>query len=227
VPSDFTITFRKPMVIFNGECYEKSFAAILVSGGVHPRFCISTVSQDKIINRKAIITASEDNTLKELDGAPAVEFLDSLGIVKKGRAVGLIGTIPLVIDFKDGTQPIVRLMSEVTPEGYLVLGGAAPVGCTLMIGGMDYDNVMQTLSEVVKEATREPCDVLLLFSCMTRNFILGLDNMDEINFARSNISGVPFLFTYSGGELCPVQGSEGSGGLTNRFHNLTLAVCIL
>jgi hypothetical protein len=43
-----------------------------------------------------------------------------------------------------------------------------------------------------------------------------------------NGTGIPFQFTYSGGEICPVYEKEKhDGATTNRCHNDTFTVCVL
>ncbi|MDR3331350.1 MAG: FIST C-terminal domain-containing protein [Synergistaceae bacterium] len=226
-PSDFTIGHRSPQVIYNGETYQGSMAIVLMSGNLNPRFFLSGVSEKKISNRKAVVTASEDNILKEINGTPAAEFLDSLGLLlNDGSIAGAMGLVHLVMNFPDGTPPVIRVIQELTPEGYLKMGGLVPVNSTLAVAALDYDDVIKSLSDVMKEARRDPCDLLFIISCMARNFALGLDDMDEINLVRATIKdGTPFLFTYTSGEFSPVQRHDGT--TATRHHNVTLVACAL
>jgi hypothetical protein len=69
-------------------------------------------------------------------------------------------------------------------------------------------------------------DFLLIASCITRNFILGWDNMAEIELIQSSLGKKsPFLFVYVAGEFCPVYDADGKS--INRFHNTTLISCAL
>jgi hypothetical protein len=222
MPSDFTTEFRKPLVIYNGEVYSDSLAIVLVSGNVNPKFTLSVISPHRTIKQRAIVTASEGNILKKVNDELAVNFIRSLGLLKDNNAMELRAT-PFVLHFNDGAPPALRVIGGVTPEGYLFLGGTAPVGCAITVGAIEYDDVMETATSVAADVGRNPGDFLLVISCMTRNFVMGLDNMDEINHFRATLGGeVPFLFMYTAGELCPV---EAKGTSINRYHNLTLVTC--
>jgi len=221
-PSDFGTFFRKPLVIFNGEGRRDSFAAVLVSGNINPKFTLSSIPGNKIMKRRAIVTASKANVLKEVNGIPVLEYMKSLGLERNGQIAG-VQTIPLVVDFNDGTPPGVYAIYAQTPEGHVVLGGAVPVNSTIGIGTLDDKDVMETIARFEDAVTEEDHDFLMVISCAVRNFALGWDNMAEIDHFRSRLGEAPFLFTYAGGEICPVQGAD--GGLLNRFHNTALAGC--
>ncbi|MDR3280452.1 MAG: FIST C-terminal domain-containing protein [Synergistaceae bacterium] len=222
MPSDFTTEFRKPLVIYNGEAYADSLAIVLVSGNVSPKFTLSAISTNKTIKMRAIVTASEGNILKKINDELSVSFIRSLGLFKDDNTMALRAT-PIVLHFDDGAPPALRVIGGVTPEGYLFLGGTAPVGCAITIGAVGYDDIMETASIATADVTRNRSDFLLVISCMTRNFVMGLDNMDEINHFRATLGGdIPFLFMYTAGELCPV---EAKGAFINRYHNLTLVTC--
>jgi hypothetical protein len=114
-----------------------------------------------------------------------------------------------------------------TPEGHVSLGGAAPINSTLGIGSLNADDVMDGTEYVVRESLKNSsgCGCLLLYSCIVRNFVLGYDNGAEIEKVQScGGNEIPYLFAYSGGEICPVY-TQG-GQLVNRFHNMRAVSCI-
>jgi hypothetical protein len=66
---------------------------------------------------------------------------------------------------------------------------------------------------------------MLIFSCIGRYFAQGFNTTAEMDKAREILGESPFSLVYSGGELCPVYGKDGS--LTNRSHNDTMVICIV
>ncbi|MDR1483160.1 MAG: FIST C-terminal domain-containing protein [Synergistaceae bacterium] len=225
VPSDYTTNFRLPLVIFNGETYQDSCAIVLLSGSVRPRFFSSAIPEDKVLKRKAIVTESDGNYLKSINGTLASEFIESHGIIERGNIWGS-KVIPFIIDFNDGTPCIVRVLNMITREGYLILGGEAQENSTIGFGMFDSDDIIDTASCLIDAISETSHDCLLIASCVTRNFILELDNDAEIELFRSRLGNdSPFLFLYGGGEVYPAI--CGDKNCSNRFHNLTLVCCAL
>jgi hypothetical protein len=65
----------------------------------------------------------------------------------------------------------------------------------------------------------------LVFSCIGRSFVLGLNNEAELAQVDQLLSAyAPYQMTYSGGEICPLIGSDGKW--KNRFHNDTFTACV-
>jgi hypothetical protein len=171
------------------------------------------------------VSESVENYLKKINGAPAVEFMETHGMAKGDSTWGA-KVIPFVIDFNDGTPWTVRVLNMITPDGFLILGGKARVNSTIGLSAVDSGDIISTASDLLDAVSAENHDFLIIASCVTRNFILELDNAAEIAMFRSGLgSGHPFLFLYTGGEICPAA-RDGDKYL-NRFHNLTLTCCAL
>jgi hypothetical protein len=155
------------------------------------------------------------------------DYLAGLGLTRdaQGNLVG-INAYPFILDFNDGTQPIIRVMFAVTPDGSAVCGGKMPVGATLTVGTINGDEVLRASAEILTTA-REAAGgrVMLIFSCIGRYFAQGFNTTAEMDKTREIMGESPFSLAYSGGELCPVYGKN--GGLTNRSHNDTMVICIV
>lgn len=223
---DHTKDYHTSQTICNGEAYEGSLSMVIVGGNVSPKFLIASLSEKKTLKQNAVITKSEANILKEVNGIPVIRYMESLGLTKDGQIEGP-STIPFIVDFNDGTKPSIRAIFAQTPEGYAVCGGVMPENSTLSIGLLDYHEVIQTTHEIEKEILAEnKTNALLLFSCVGRNYALGLKTKDEMNEIINSLgTKIPFQLSYSGGEICPLYDNDGK--LKNRFHNDTIIACLL
>ncbi|MDR1020045.1 MAG: FIST C-terminal domain-containing protein [Synergistaceae bacterium] len=230
MPVDNNSDYRDAQVIFDGDAYRDRYAFALVSGNVSPRFFMASISTERVFSQKGVVTSSAGNQVKSLNGRPVIEYLESLGL-KRSEDGGIAGvnSFPFVLDYNDGTLPVVRVIFAITPEGYAVCGGDIPEGAILSVGRIDRDEVLSTTTRLVSDvlATEKP-DCVLMFSCVGRYFIQGYDPTSEIRRVKELMEKacVPYQFTYSGGELCPVSSNTGER-LTNRNHNDTFVMCVL
>jgi hypothetical protein len=219
-PADFTTFMRSPRVLFNGEAFPDRAGIVLVEGNVKPRFHVFPVDASKRIRQKAIITESEGNIVKQVNGMPVLEFMESLGLCFEGRVTGT-HTIPLFIDRWDGSTPMVRAIQSQTPEGWLVLCGKAPVESTLGIGAIDQRHILEGVRRVSLRMKVLSPDVFVLYSCLSRNIVLGFNYAAEAEAVRQELAGqVPYIFAYTSGEICPLPLKDGRW--RNEYHNMSL-----
>jgi hypothetical protein len=229
---DHNIDYHDSQVICNGEAYRDRYAFVLLAGGVKPRFFIGSISPEKIFREKGVVTASNGNQLQTINGRPVVDYLKGIGLTsdEKGTIIG-VNTFPFIVDYNDGTMPVVRAIFAQTPEGYAVCGGDIPVGATLGVGVMDAQEVIATTQKSLSSTLAlQNINCVLMFSCIGRYFALGYSPMREINEVRELMeeTRIPYQFTYSGAELCPVYEKERHEDLIiNRNHNDTIVICVL
>jgi hypothetical protein len=221
--ADYASSMRTPRVIFNGEVYDDRLAIIAISGDIHPEFRLVSLNKSKILKRKATVTASEGSILKEINEMPASQYLSSLGLIKEGKVP--INAIPLVVQRTPEVPPVVRALTKCSEEGHAFLAGDAPVGSTLSIGSIDRDDVISTASQFPDQIELEQYHCALIASCVVRNFVLGLDNMDEVALIQSHIGDkIPYLFSYSSGEICPARMPDGQW--FNCYNNMAIMCCV-
>ncbi len=223
---DHTLTLDKSYTLLNGRVEKASASLVLVYGDVHPRFFLKVISEEKIQKQKAIITDSEGGTLREVNGMPLMQYMEMLG-VSKNNGIENIGVVPFIVKYNDGTPPVARVIYTITPEGHALCGGKMPVGSTLAVGRLDVDDIRNTAWRTVTEAMGgETPNALLMFPCVARNVVLGVDYLTEVDIVRQTLGDAfPYLLAYAGGELCP--DTDDSGRLLNRFHNFTFVACAL
>lgn len=224
---DHNEDYRDSRVILNGESWSDRFAMLLIHGDVDPAFYIGTISDEKLFQEKGVVTASKGNQLQTVNNAPIIDYLLSLGLSKNedGSIVG-INSFPIIVDYNDGTMPVVRAMFAITPEGYAVCGGNIPVGSTISIGSFDAREIIETTDKTVGAALdAKRHSVMLMYSCVGRFFTQGYESRAEFETMQRRMEGssVSYLAAYSGGELCPVYRADGK--TVNRNHNNTFVIC--
>jgi len=224
---DHTTQYNQMQALCNGVVSPDAMTILLIGGAVSPRFFCTSIEKSKIWQHSAVVTKSEGNVLMEVNNIPMPQFLESVGLAKDGVIAASINTFPFVLDYNDGTPAITRAALGVTPEGYCVCGGLVPMGTTLSVSTFDRADVLSSAAQALdKVLSVGEGRVLLMFSCIGRNNSLGADTDAEMALVRERLdTRLPYLFVYSGGEFCPVQGADGRE--TNRFHNDTLTACLL
>jgi hypothetical protein len=211
-------------MIYRGEHYRDRMALILAYGPVNPRFYLATISKDRILNKAALITASEGHILKEVNGRPVVEYFESLGLTKASETSYAMTSLPFMLDYGDGTPPVSKVFIGLNENKYAICAGVMPEGSTLYIGVFDKGDVLFTTGETADEAlSGKTPQGMLIYSCISRSMSLGSDLLAELNLVSQKAGETPFMMAYSGGELCPTRINKGTA--VNRFHNNTFIVC--
>jgi hypothetical protein len=133
---------------------------------------------------------------------------------------------PLIVDYNDGPQPVLRVRFSLTPEGHAICGGDIPTGATLNISSIDSDEILRADRELIAAIERDGMGSCALFNaCIGRYFVLGYDSELEINtISGHDWHGMPYAMSYVGGEICPVV--LRGGKTINRNHNQTFIACV-
>ena len=223
--TDHTEDYHHAQTIFGGQAYATRMALICMSGNVNPRFSIYAMPKENAITQKAVITKSKDNRLMCVNGKPFLEYMQSLGITVTNGSIGGIDTIPLMVDYNDGTKPVCRVMFRVDEEGHAICGGKMPEGSFLSIYTLGINDIVAAGENYVNEMNRiESKSGILAYTCISRTLLLGLDAEAEMAAVRSGLTGVaPYMIAYVSGEICPT--SDVGGTMTNRLHNYSLISC--
>ncbi|MDR0350791.1 MAG: FIST C-terminal domain-containing protein [Coriobacteriales bacterium] len=222
---DNTIDYHKSRVIFRGKASTDRLAFVALYGDLKPRFFLATISHESIFEEKGVVTSSDGNQLKTVDGKSAVDFLKSKGLAtdENGIIEG-VNSFPYIVDFNDGNPPVIRVIFATTPEGNAVCLGDIPEGSTLSVGHFGEDEMLATTRVQVEAiAADDERHSAIIFSCIGRYFTLVLDPSGEIEEAHGLLDPLDarYTFSYSGGEICPVTSMKDGVSLTNRFHNAT------
>lgn len=222
---DHTEDYSEAQVIFSGEAYTDRCAVVLMHGDIKPKFYIGNVSKERVFSEKGAVTASQGNLLKMVNGAPVLEYLQSLGLeADENGVVTGINTFPLIVDYNDGSLPIARAMIAITPEGYAVCGGKISEGATLSIGAFDPDEIRNTAERIIETALKEnPNSSFIIYSCVGRYFAQGDDLLREAECISQKMKEAKYMFAYAGGEISPVYTRDNN--TSNRSHNISIVIC--
>jgi len=220
---DHNMDYSTAQTIGNGEAFRETAVLGAIYGNLNFSFEIASLNENKIRSQRAIITGAEGNILTSVNGKTALEYLEEIGLTRSELVSGL-GIIPLVVDHKDGTKPVARAVFTLTPDGRAVCGGAMSVGATLAIGRVDMNDVLYTTEKTLKPLV-EKDSVILSYSCIARYLALSANNTAEAEKVREITGDTQYLFTCSGGEICPLPDADGK--LKNYYHNYTNVFCKL
>jgi hypothetical protein len=229
---DDTYDFANCFMVYNGEHYRDRMGLILVFGDVAPQFFIATISKNKIVSDDALVTKSEGHVLLEVNNRPVIEFFERYGLAKAVEAQYALTSLPLMLDYGDGTPPVSKVFISLSPEKHAICAGQIPMGAKLKIGVFDKDDVLLTTGGAIAEAagsfaapSKPAKSAILMYSCISRNMTLGAEQTEEMELVSQKLRGVaPFMMAYSGGEICPTY--VGGSKAVNRFHNNAFIVCV-
>ncbi|MDR2350358.1 MAG: FIST C-terminal domain-containing protein [Deltaproteobacteria bacterium] len=223
VAADVTSGNYIPRIVFDGEPHSHSAAIVLLEGNIRPRFVHYPIVEKDPNFKKAVITDSDGPTIKAIDGQNPMEYLEITGLLRKG-AIKPENILPIFLHRGEGEDPIPRAVFTHTPEGYLIMGGIAPVNTVMEFGNLNVDYVRETINRLCLSALLKLPKMLLAYSCVSRNFTLGFNYSIEMEIVQKHLlDKFHYLFSYSVGEICPVLQKDGT--LKNRFHNMNLIAC--
>jgi hypothetical protein len=224
---DDTSDFRECYMLYKGEHYRDKMSLILCYGEISPKFYLASISEDKLLDRAALITSSEGHILKGVNGKPIVEYFEDLGLTKASETSYAMTSLPFMLDYGDGTPMVSKVFIGFNEQRHAICAGVMPEGSTLYIGVFDKDDVLLTTGKLIKRALEETPhpSVIIGYSCISRSMTLGSDIFAEVDLIQKETAGkVTALLAYSGGEICPTQINETAA--INRFHNNTIVLCV-
>ncbi|MDR2821916.1 MAG: hypothetical protein LBV53_03070 [Mycoplasmataceae bacterium] len=210
------------MTIFNNTFALHNLVLVAISGNVTPKFTIANVEENHIKKERGLITKSCNNIVEEINGASAISYLENIGYENDLNAEGL-SVIPLVLSYPELTLPITRSVFSITKEGWIVLGGDAPMNIPVSISYTNTKDVGDiTENELKKHNESEDFHGCLIYSCIARYHILGLTNNIEYEKCKEILIDKNFVFSYSGGEICPIKTKNGKW--KNFLHNHSIVM---
>jgi hypothetical protein len=161
---------------------------------------------------------------------PAKDYFLTMGLSENDEGNLLFPELfPVIFDLRDGSLPYIRAILANLEDGSVVINGGVKVGATISVSSIDLTD-LQISADKTLEALKPEKDysVAIFHSCAARYFIaFGYDVDLEIRAINKHFSAentVPYIFSYSGGEICPVIHADKT--ITNRVHTFNFTVCI-
>lgn len=225
VASDADMSYSHSHTILNGRAEKKSLVMLLLSGPVEPEFVVTALPDRNIDNRRAVITESSGCLLKKANDMTFQQYFNSIGLFIRDGVDAT--TVPIVVDYGDGSKPVALAIYAITPEGGALIGGEAPEGASFSIGEIDHAGIMETARQSLEQVQRlDKKDGLLMLPCVTRYLMLAPQSEDEMKLIKETLAGsaLPHALFYSGGEVCPIRDRDGKWH--NRHHNYTFSACV-
>jgi hypothetical protein len=227
---DADVKLRNPKTIYRGEAFTNRLALLLLKGPVRPRFFSALFPEKSVFPQDAVITCAKDNQIISINNVPAVLFMENLGIIQRNIS-SVLYAIPLTVDYPDDKEPSsseVVIISDIGEGGTLICSRNIQTGGSLNIGSISEAYVLETasaISQSIKKAGGG--EGLFMFSCFSRTVTLGGDPLGELKVIQRELKdfSVPYLFLYSGGEICPRKTEHGRS--INHFHQYALVACLL
>lgn len=189
----------------------------------------------EVFGPNRIITRSEGNVLRELDGQPALDLYERY--LCADDVAGLPGTAllyPLMIRNPDcGQQELVRTILAVDREARtMTFAGDMPAGWSAQLMRSSFDHLAQGAALAARAAATalggigtgtQASSVAVMISCIGRRLMMGQRTSDEIEAAMAcfppGTAGIGF---YSYGEIAP----HAATGFCD-LHNQTMTIMTL
>jgi len=220
---DNTSDYADSYVVFNDKVERDVYGIIAASGNIRPKFLYASFSPKYILAQTATITKAEGNLLKEVDGFPIIKYMENMGLAENGKVSDILHSIPFILDYAGEGIPVSRVLLSWSEDGFGICGGLMPERTKFSLGTWDKSDVLGTTVRTIESILKnEGVSTLLLYSCLARSYALGTDILSETEIVNNTVSDkVPYIFGYSGGEICPVKDTENA----NSFHNNTVIAC--
>ncbi|MCL2016198.1 MAG: FIST C-terminal domain-containing protein [Defluviitaleaceae bacterium] len=224
--------FDRSMSICNDKAFNKELTYLLFFGDITPRFFIATSPMGtNFTEDNVIVTKSQDHIVKEINNVLAVEYFEKIGIATNGVLVDGAYFVPFLITTSKFTgKPVrqfVRAIMYFNDEGHAIFRGKIPEGSSLAFASLNAVDIVQATSEILTQMSQEPdVHAAIIFSCIIRQLSVGPNPFRELEKVQGLLKDTPFIASYSGGEIAPVNYKNRAVSL-NTFHNYSLIACLL
>jgi hypothetical protein len=172
-----------------------------------------------------VVTQSQGNTLRELDGQSALllyrSYLGDCAAELPGSAL----RFPLCITPAQGGPQVVRtILSVDDAAGTMIFAGDIPLGARVRFMRASYEDLIDGAARAAEESRLQPAaDLAICVSCVGRRIVLGQRTEEETEIVHETLGGAPVLAGfYSYGELAP-----SGGGSACQLHNQTMTITTL
>jgi hypothetical protein len=224
---DDSPTFQENCFVITPEGdYRDRVGFVLLYGDIQPEFYRASITEKRIFDRWYEVTEANGDELISVNDRSALDFLDTIGMTPEMTRNIVLTNIVLAVQ-EDESSYFPRQIINLSDNNTIILGGTTEKGTRFRVGGYDKDDMISAARSAVKNAAdhEHGKSFALVYSCASRLVLLGSESLDEIHMLREEISGLPFLMAYAGGEICPFVRSDGSH--MSRFQNGSFIICAI
>jgi hypothetical protein len=208
------------------EVVDGGLAILLFSGPLDYSFGVETGWRG--VGPTAKVTKVADGRVTEIDGVPAVAFFDRYLGSRMGQPPPIANPLA-VFDERDTSRFYLRTATDLDQAtGSVAFFGPMPDGSTVQFTVAATDEIVDGARASVADALarfpggRAP-EAVLLWSCVTRRFLLGTRAAREIEAVRDTVgSATPVAGFYCLGEIAPIVDGD-----VSQFHNATMLALLL
>jgi hypothetical protein len=217
---------RETIITCDGKLADDGVALLGIVGDFDCEYLFYALESPDAFNCEAIVTEAEENVIRTINYKSALSFFKDLGVITDEN-IDYAFSLPIMIDTRDGVDPIARTIAGFTPEGFAITTASISVGSMLSIATISDKYVIETMKQAAEYINSITPKAVFFVSCAVRNITLGIDIFAEIEKLKEVINpDIPVFFSYAGGEICPVRNIEEKRYVT-RMHNNTLTICIV
>ena len=219
-------SYENCSVFYNRNVAKDGIAMALLYGPIDPEFIVVSIPAQNVRKDRGQITGSDGCLLKEINGIPALKYLENLGVVIMKDASIIM---PLMVYYEGSAVPIAAAIYSVNDDGSLLCGAEMTTGASIAVGEITLDGILATADEGMTRVLQ--CgkrNGALFLPCVTRYVMLTPNHDSELELIADRLENgkvAPYMAGYSGSEICPVR--DESGILRNRFHGFTFSACVL
>lgn len=233
----YDIQYQKTFL--NGQAYDGGLVFLMLSGAIRPVFAMKHSFGAKT-ERKGIITQSSGNRVERVGDQTFTEYLaDITPLPDEDMVIYHFQSTPFIMelpDYEESEEPVVRALCALDLKagsgGFL---STMPEGSALSINVLHRDNLQEscanTLDILLEKMRRDSgyrYSMVLISSCNARHLLMGDRKDIEAQLVVDKLAGldpaVNAIGFYGFGEYCPTADSA-DGGVKNRFHNVSFALC--
>jgi hypothetical protein len=224
--------YDRSMSVYNKEASKHELSYVLFFGDVNPRFFVASVPiQTNVVDTNAVITRADGQIIYEVNNVSVYDYFESVGFASDGKLTQGVYFLPLLLTVQDPDgmkRTFVRAILDFAPDGSTTCRGKVVEGATITFGSLQAADILKATSDIVAKINQEKdVTVALFFSCLIRRLCIGSDHLKELAVIKDSLrDDIPFMASYSGGEICPV-GCNKKGEYNNSFHNYSLVACLL
>jgi hypothetical protein len=235
-----TLHSVKSSLYFNQGVLSDSCAGILWGGKLTFGFGIK--HGWKPLGKPHIVSSTEGNIVKEIDGQPAVRLYEeylacNLAKLKK-ELQHLSLSYPIGVFIAQGEEYLLRNILSIEEDGSLVCQGNVLQGSTIRLMISTKETRLEATRLAVEEAQKnltssimkfgkeKTSRLAIAFSSFSRYNLLRRDAKKELEIIKENLDvNTPIIGLYTHGELAPLKTSSYRGQI--YFHNQAVNVLIL